>query len=345
MPHGPASTSPGKAGTHSLPFRAAIFLTLFLLRFVSVAEPTDNTVHFKSVHRSLIIVSVRVNGMGPYPFLLDTGATSSAVDPQLSVELALPLTRSVRLASWTETSDVRRVAVESLSLGPVTSGPLNVLVQPMLALKSCDPGLRGVLGQDVLRHTNYLIDNHRHLIQFDNNGILLSQLSGERVNIDPVVTRTGNLVLPLMSVPVQTTMNPQPLHLLLDSGADMVVLQPPSVRPASAQKGTKLMADRTDRITSAATFRTRVSVGSESFNAEALVENAGLTQLVTDGLLPTGSFNQLYIDNRESFVIFEPRHETHKAPRNTFEQALTGLSTPSRSLDAPDTINLRAQKP
>ncbi len=55
-----------------------MFLIVLLLRLVSVAERTGNTIHFRSPHRDMIVVDVRVNGMGPYPFLFDTGATSSA---------------------------------------------------------------------------------------------------------------------------------------------------------------------------------------------------------------------------------------------------------------------------
>jgi predicted aspartyl protease len=254
----------------------------------------------------MIVVDVRVNGMGPYPFLLDTGATSSEVDPQLSIALALPTAQSARLTSWNDIADARRVLVKDLSLGPIDSGPVRVLVQPLLEFKALDPDLRGVLGQDVLLHSNYLIDNRGHLIEFDNDGTLLPKLTGDRITIEPVRTRTGNLELRLTSVSVQSDMGPAPLHLLLDTGADMVVLQPGSAPPPSVKKGTKWIADQNGRRTSATTFHTLLTVGSRALEAEAWVGEAGLKQLAIDGLLPTGSFNTLYIDNQDSFVIFEP---------------------------------------
>lgn len=36
------------------------------------------------------LVNVMINGKGPYPFILDTGASITAVDPDLIKELALP---------------------------------------------------------------------------------------------------------------------------------------------------------------------------------------------------------------------------------------------------------------
>jgi predicted aspartyl protease len=284
-----------------------------MLPFVSVAERRDsiNTIRFSSPHRSMIVVGVRVDGKGPYRFLLDTGATSSIVDPQLSSSLNLSAAQSVRLASWQDTTDARRVFVQSISLGPIDSGPLSVLVQPLSEFKAFDPQLRGVLGQDVLLRSNFLIDNSHHRIQFDGDGALLSELTGDHVSIAPVRTRAGALEPRLIAVPVQIASNTEPLHLLLDSGADMVVLQP-SLAPATTRpRGSKWIADQNGKSSAATTFHTRLSVGSQTFGAEAWIGDAGLKFLAIDGLLPTGSFDRIYIANRGSFVIIEPGRTKH----------------------------------
>jgi hypothetical protein len=325
MPHGSQITTPGQSRTHSLVLEAAIFAIALLLRLVSVAECAANTVPFKSPHRYMIVIPVRVNGMGPYSFLLDTGATSSAVDPQLSTSLHLSAAQSARLASWENTIDARRVLVQSLSLGPIDSGPLTVLVEPLSEFKAFDSRVRGVLGQDVLLRSNYLIDNRRHLIQFDRDGALLPELTGDRISIVPVRTRAGGLETRLISVLVKTERTTEPLQLLLDSGADMVVLQPHSAPPAAIPRGRKWMADENGRSSTATTFHAMLSVGSETFSAEAWVGNAGLDPLVIDGLLPTGSFDQLYIDNQDSFVILEPGRVQHRTLQTAEQPALASL--------------------
>jgi hypothetical protein len=73
------------------------------------------------------------------------------------------------------------------------------------------------------------------------------------------------------------------------------------------------MADENGKLSSATTFHTRLSVGSEVFSAQVWIGDAGLQQIVIDGLLPTGGFRQLYIANQGSFVIFEPRRISRKA--------------------------------
>lgn len=309
MPHGPQTAIARPSVTDSLTFRITVLLIALLLRLVSVAERTDNIVPFKSPHRYMIVIDVRVNGKGPYHFLLDTGATSSVVDPKLSIALHLPAAQSTELASWGATTDAGRAHVDGLSFGPVNSGPLTVLVQPLSEFKAFDPDLRGIVGQDVLLSCNYLIDNRRHRIQFDKDATLLAELTGDRVAIAPVRSRAGGLEPRLISVAVQTGKGAEPLRLLLDSGADMVVLQPTFAPQPTLPRGTKWMSDENGKLSSATTFHTRLSVGSEVFSAEVWIGDAGLKQIVIDGLLPTGSFSQLYIANQGSFVIFEPRRQ------------------------------------
>ncbi len=324
MPHTPNKGIHGWSIADSLTFKIGMLLVAVFLRLASFAESTSNVVMFKSPHRSMIVVDVRVNGKGPYPFLFDTGATSSAVDPKLSTALHLPAAQSVKVASWDASTDARRVEVESLSLGAINSGPLSVLVQPLSEFKAIDPDLRGVLGEDVLLRRNYLIDNRKHRIQFDDDATLLAQLSGDRIAFVPVRTRSGDLEARLISVPVQTDRSSEPLHLLLDSAADMVVLQPSFTPQPTLPRGAKWISDQNGKLSSATTFQTRLSVGSEVFSAEAWIGNGGLRQIVIDGLLPTASFSQLYIANLGSFVIFEPRRLPRKASNS--REAATGSS-------------------
>ena len=312
----------GQRSANESNFLARMLLSLAVLVITAIvssqglAERTDNVVRFKSPHRSLMVVEVRVNGLGPYPFLLDTGATSSSVDPNLSDSLHLPLARTVRIASWTDTVDARRVSVQNLSIGPVNSGPLYVLVQPIVELKSVAPGVRGVLGQDVLLRSNYLIDNRKHRIQFDSDGNLLLELGGDRIQTAFARTRIGEMETRLISIPVQTELTAQPLQLLLDSGADVTTLQPGSVPPSSVPRGGKWIADENGRLAAASALHTRLTVGKNTFSCEAWIGEGGLKHLAIDGLLPTGAFDQIYVGNTGSFVIFDPKRAPHEKRRS-----------------------------
>ena len=62
-------------------------------------------------------VEVKVNGQGPYRFLVDSGADTSVVGWRIARDLQLPLARPVTLHGMTGSAVVDRVKVAELQLG------------------------------------------------------------------------------------------------------------------------------------------------------------------------------------------------------------------------------------
>ncbi len=277
------------------------------------AEEARDVIPFKSPHRAMIVVDVRINGLGPFDFLLDTGASSTSVDADLIQALHLPVASKTLLATSTDFTDVRRVQVNDINLGAIHTGPLLVLAQPLSTLKRVDAKLHGILGQDVLSQQNLLIDNQHHRIQFDPNGDLLCTLTGERVSTSIVRTRDGSAVTIVISVPVHIGNNTRPLHLLLDTGADAVVLQPQSADALFIPTSPRWIADENGDVSPASYVHLKLSVGSAVFETEAAIANTGLNRFEVDGLLSTGAFRRLYIGNSGFFVIFEPKQRPGKS--------------------------------
>jgi hypothetical protein len=96
------------------------------------------------------LVKVCIEGRGPYPFVLDTGAPTSLVDTQLARSLRLPETGSLPAAAAIGCSSTEhRVRIGGWSVGHVELSPQN-------ALTASVPGFRlkgapvGILGGDVL---------------------------------------------------------------------------------------------------------------------------------------------------------------------------------------------------
>ena len=69
---------------------AAVLLVSFRM---PGAQSPHKAIPFKSFCGSLISVEVGINGTGPYEFALDTGATSSLGDPELTRALSIPYDR------------------------------------------------------------------------------------------------------------------------------------------------------------------------------------------------------------------------------------------------------------
>ena len=99
---------------------------------------------------------VRVNGVGPFPFLLDTGSSHTVVSESLSQQLgATAVAKTVVSSPIGE--DLRAVVrLDRVELGPLTAFAVMSSVVPDQALGQAGQQ-RGLLGQDVLALTRYTL--------------------------------------------------------------------------------------------------------------------------------------------------------------------------------------------
>jgi hypothetical protein len=107
-------------------------------------------------------VEVQVNGRGPYHFVVDSGADTSAVGMRLARDLQLPLGTPVILNNMTDRNIVDRVRVASLAFGPSTVSDLEVP-----ALHEENLGGEGMIGIDALVRQRLLIDYENKLIKVE----------------------------------------------------------------------------------------------------------------------------------------------------------------------------------
>lgn len=99
-------------------------------------------------------LDVRVNGEGPFPFGLDTGASGVAwVSTSLAARLRLPAAEGFRVSDGTTAKSAKGVRVDSLRLGHIE---VKGAVVPVLDSGACDAGREvcGTLGLDMFQgHT------------------------------------------------------------------------------------------------------------------------------------------------------------------------------------------------
>jgi hypothetical protein len=107
-------------------------------------------------------VEVQVNGRGPYHFVVDSGADTSAVGLRIARDLQLPLGRPVVLNAVTDRNIVDRVKVGALTLGPSTIQDLEVP-----ALREGDLGGDGMIGIDALVRQRLMMDFENRLIKVE----------------------------------------------------------------------------------------------------------------------------------------------------------------------------------
>ncbi|KUL36901.1 hypothetical protein ADL22_23735 [Streptomyces sp. NRRL F-4489] len=104
----------------------------------------------KNGRQVIAFVPVTIQGEGPFRFVLDTGASSSAVGEDVARKLDLPRTGQRQpISGVTGTEKVPVVEVSRWSAGKTDLGSTEAIVIDMKASHGT-PGIQGLLGSDVL---------------------------------------------------------------------------------------------------------------------------------------------------------------------------------------------------
>ena len=155
-------------------------------------------------------VDVHVNGRGPYRFLVDSGADTSAVGVGVARELALPLGRPAILSGMTARNLVDRVKVDELTLGPSTIRDLE-----LPALREGDLGGDGLIGIDALVQQRLMMDFEKSLIKVEDARQRVRHFPGEIV-----VTgrrRRGQLIV------TEVRASGVRLDAIIDTGSELTI--------------------------------------------------------------------------------------------------------------------------
>lgn len=155
-------------------------------------------------------VEVRVNGQGPYQFVVDSGADTSVVGLRIAHDLELPLGTPVTLHNMTDRNIVDRVRVDSLSLGPSTIRDLQ-----LPALSEADLGGAGMIGIDALARQRLMLDFEEKLIRVEDASKPVKSMPG-----DIVITarlRRGQLIL------TEVKAGPVTLDAVVDTGSQISI--------------------------------------------------------------------------------------------------------------------------
>ena len=157
-----------------------------------------------------LTVDVRVNGRGPYQFVVDSGADSSVVGLRLAQELQLPPGTPAILNATTASARVERVLIDELAVGPSTIRNLEVP-----ALLERDLGAAGMIGIDALVEQRLMMDFEKRIIKVEDARRPAVMVDGEIV-----VTarrRRGQLIL------TQVSVAGLPVEAIVDTGSEITI--------------------------------------------------------------------------------------------------------------------------
>jgi predicted aspartyl protease len=158
--------------------------------------------------RTRLFVDVKVNGTGPFSFLVDSGADRSVVGTGLAERLALPAEDNVMLRSMAGASEVRTVFLDTLTLGASEIGPIKAPALPERFI-----GADGIIGIDALADQRMLLDFDNRRVTIQDSRVAPVSEAGEIV-----VTarrRKGQLIL------TQASLDGTNTYAVIDTGSEI----------------------------------------------------------------------------------------------------------------------------
>ena len=158
-----------------------------------------------------LAVDVRVNGQGPFKFIVDSGADTSAVGLRIARNLQLPMADTpVIVNGMTARHIVDRVHVNELTVGPSTIRNLQ-----LPALRELDLGGDGMLGIDALVQQRLMMDFEKRVIRVEDARVPQRRFPGEIV----ITARRQRGQLILTAVKAAGL----PLDAIIDTGSEVTI--------------------------------------------------------------------------------------------------------------------------
>jgi len=276
---------------------AACLLALLMSCNTSWSSTPQSGVRFKLIRESVITVRVLVNGRGPFDFVFDTGTESSLIDSRLAGELKISPVDRVLLSNPGGEKALLRGFADEISLGSMNVLHSEVIIGDLAGLHALNPHIRGIIGQNVLSHFDYVIDYAHSLIRIASDSNPEETIQGTKMEM---VRRHGCPII------VGRINKKSDLQLSLDSGSSHLVLYRSTV-PASSRMVTAQMQSSSEAVETGTVAVPQLELGDVSLWGlqTALVNKPQIQDI--DGLIPTRLFSAVFVNNSQGYVIVRKR--------------------------------------
>src|SRR5215470_2498302 len=162
-----------------------------------------NSLPMNVVGGYLIVVKGSIGDRHDLNFLLDTGATTSAIAPDLAEHLSLQ-THPSTMVNFDKTVPVQWCVLPELTFGPERVTNIKVAIEDLRYLRTSGVAVDGIIGWDLLRRHSFRLD-------FANKRLVFGPVSDSEHHSVPI--RESSLFL---TVPI--TLDGRELWMIADTG-------------------------------------------------------------------------------------------------------------------------------
>lgn len=171
----------------------------------------------------LILLPVRVNGRGPFEFILDTGAGTSLLSSELAAQLAVKIIGSKDGQSAGGKVAVSLAKVDSLAVAETKVEDVDVGIVDLSQIgKTVGAQIDGDLGYNFLKHFRVTIDYRECEIRFEDPKRVESFARGAQTEVS---MRLAGLAKPLILVDVHAN-GCGPFQFAIDTGTSTTAIAP-----------------------------------------------------------------------------------------------------------------------
>jgi predicted aspartyl protease len=289
-----------------MPNLRTVNLLWCLYVFAAAAPPVPRAapdMAFDADDNGAVVVPIRIDGEGPFRFIIDTGSSHSAIADRVEERLGLIAVAKAEIMSAAGQSIYPVVRVGRIAAGSSTRDGLLASVLPSADLQRLGRSIDGVLGQDFLSAFDYTIDYRRNRLTWDAGDT--SEVPAARLALAP---ESGRFIATLPQGAGRA-----PVRIVPDTGSASLVI----FRGASPSHGTLALRplDGQARMRGVAGERTvdRVVVpvlriGDLVWRDEpAVVVDRVASSEDTDGLLPLHRFARVSFNARDRCLLIWAR--------------------------------------
>lgn len=182
------------------------------LALPTLAEPTTpDYLRLGEDMADRMTMPVRIQGVGPYPFLIDTGSHRSIVATELATRLALQTLPPVEIISI-----AGRETVAAVHLGELRFGSQVVSDLPALSIAHQALGSAGLIGLDSLQDKRLTLDFRKREMTVGPSARALERRD-RNVIVVTARSKLGQLIL------VNSNIEGRRVNVILDTGAELSV--------------------------------------------------------------------------------------------------------------------------
>lgn len=197
----------------------SVVATLFAVGAVAASadkakeELASNDMAIEVYRDALIVARGSVNGVGNLRFLLDTGATDTAIDRKVAERLGLR-GQPAHVVNFDKKLALECTQVQEIAFGPEHIANARVMIEDLRYFALLGTHLDGVIGLDLLRRHSFLVDYAKKRVVL---GPAAALGEGRRMRVEPMWADAK-------SITVEVELDGRPVWMVADTGTPLTVV-------------------------------------------------------------------------------------------------------------------------